>query len=242
MPFEDELSEELRRTGETFDLTARTTVVDGALKQGRRSLRRRRSAAVASGGPAAPASLRGSLSEEKLAAVLEELLPPGKVSEARGEVTGDEKGPRRASASAVYDDGKGKGSVLLVVYPLPVSKAAKAAECRERLSLGLGMVDGDQGSNPGSGCASSTAPKNSEGGTRRARAARRVRRGPPSSRQAVSWWTPELSTGVTEPPGRRSRSRSRGGLGRSGEPDRTAPRRRAGPFTSRRSTARRPPW
>ncbi|WP_326705097.1 hypothetical protein [Streptomyces cyaneofuscatus] len=125
MPFEDELSEELRRTGETSDLTART--------------------AVASGGPAAPASLRGSLSEEKLAAVLEDLLPPGKVSEARGEVTGGEKGPRRASASAVYDDGKGKGSVLVVVYPLPVSKAAKAAECRERLSLGLGMVDGDQG-------------------------------------------------------------------------------------------------
>ncbi|MER6189350.1 hypothetical protein [Streptomyces cyaneofuscatus] len=176
MPFEDELSEELRRAGETFDLTARTAVVDGALKQGRRSLRRRRSAAVAgsvlalaliggggafgagllgggpgggtdvaSGGPAAPASLQGGLSEEKLAAVLEELLPPGKVSEAHGEVTGDEKDPKRASASAVYDDGKGKGTVLLVVYPSPVSKAAKAAECRERLSLGLGMVDGDQG-------------------------------------------------------------------------------------------------
>ncbi|GFN04911.1 hypothetical protein Smic_34670 [Streptomyces microflavus] len=47
MPFEDELSEELRRTGETFDLTARTAVVDGALEQGRRSLRRRRGAAVA---------------------------------------------------------------------------------------------------------------------------------------------------------------------------------------------------
>ncbi|CAD5964788.1 MULTISPECIES: hypothetical protein [unclassified Streptomyces] len=176
MPFEDELSEELRRTGETFDLTARTAVVDGALKQGRRSLRRRRGAAVAgsvlalalvggggafgagllgggpgggtdvaSGRPAAPASLRGGLSEEKLAAVLEELLPPGKVSEARGEVTGDEKGPKRASVSAVYDDGKGKGSVLLVLYPLPAGKAARAAECRERLSQGLGLVDGDQG-------------------------------------------------------------------------------------------------
>ncbi|MFD3791879.1 hypothetical protein [Streptomyces cyaneofuscatus] len=176
MPFEDELSQELRRTGETFDLTVRTAVVDGALKQGRRSLRRRRSAAVAgsvlalaliggggafgagllgggpgggtdvaSGGPAAPASLQGGLSEEKLAAILEELLPPGKVSDARGEVTGVEKGPKRASVSAVYDDGKGKGSVLLVLYPLPASKAAKAAECRERLSLGLGMVDGDQG-------------------------------------------------------------------------------------------------
>ncbi|ALC29186.1 hypothetical protein [Streptomyces sp. CFMR 7] len=47
MPFEDELSEQLRRTGTTFDLTARTAVVDGALARGQRSLRRRRGAAVA---------------------------------------------------------------------------------------------------------------------------------------------------------------------------------------------------
>ncbi|MYR39175.1 hypothetical protein GTX14_27290, partial [Streptomyces sp. SID4944] len=47
MPFEDELSEQLRRTGATFDLTARTAVVDGALARGQRSLRRRRGAAVA---------------------------------------------------------------------------------------------------------------------------------------------------------------------------------------------------
>ncbi|WNF27768.1 hypothetical protein RI138_13565 [Streptomyces sp. C11-1] len=47
MPFEDELSEELRRTGAAFDLTGRTAVVDGALEHGRRALRRRRVAAVA---------------------------------------------------------------------------------------------------------------------------------------------------------------------------------------------------
>ncbi|WP_411083888.1 hypothetical protein [Streptomyces sp. cmx-18-6] len=47
MPFEDELSQELRRTGETFEMTGRAAVVDGALDRGRRSLRRRRSAAVA---------------------------------------------------------------------------------------------------------------------------------------------------------------------------------------------------
>lgn len=47
MPFEDELSEELRRTGETFELTGRTAVVDGALEHGRRALRRRRVTAVA---------------------------------------------------------------------------------------------------------------------------------------------------------------------------------------------------
>lgn len=47
MPFEDELSEDLRRTGETFELTGRTAVVDGALEHGRRTVRRRRTAAVA---------------------------------------------------------------------------------------------------------------------------------------------------------------------------------------------------
>ncbi|MFI7239769.1 hypothetical protein [Streptomyces cyaneofuscatus] len=176
MPFEDELSEELRRTGATFELTARTAVVDGALKQGRRSLRRRRSAAVAgsvlalalvggggafgagllgggpgggtgvaSGGPAVPVGLPGGLSEEKLVAVLEELLPPGKVSEARGTVTGDEKGPNRASVSAVYDDGKGKGSVQVLLYPAPGSKAAKETDCTARLGVPPGIVDGEEG-------------------------------------------------------------------------------------------------
>ncbi|MFJ6611682.1 hypothetical protein ACIQPT_15570 [Streptomyces sp. NPDC091289] len=47
MPFEDGLGEELRRTGGGFELTGRTAVVDGALEQGRRRLRRRRAAAVA---------------------------------------------------------------------------------------------------------------------------------------------------------------------------------------------------
>ncbi|SCD82369.1 MULTISPECIES: hypothetical protein [unclassified Streptomyces] len=183
MPFEDELSKELRRTGETFDLTARTAVVDGALEQGRRSLRRRRSAAVAgsvlalalvggggafgagllgggsrggtgvaSGGPAVPASLPSGLSDEKLAAVLEELLPQGEVSEARGRVTGDEKGPHRASVSAVYDDGKGKGSVQVFLYPAPGSKAAEGtegADCEERPGAAPGIVSGEQGYDSG---------------------------------------------------------------------------------------------
>ncbi|WP_251073992.1 hypothetical protein [Streptomyces sp. ISL-111] len=180
MPFEDELSEELRRTGETFELTTRTAVVDGALEQGRRSLRRRRSAAVAgsvlalalvggggafgagllgggpgggtevaSGGPAAPVSLPGGLSEEKLAAVLEELLPPGKVSEARGTLTGDDKGPNRASVSAVYDNGKGKGSVQVFLYPAPGSNAAKGTDCEERPGVAPGIVSGEQGYDSG---------------------------------------------------------------------------------------------
>ncbi len=180
MPFEDELSEELRRTGETFDLTARTAVVDGALEQGRRSLRRRRGAAVAGsvlalalvggggafgagllgggpgggtgvagGGPAVPVSVPGGLSEEKLATVLEELLPPGRVSEARGVVSGDAKGPHRASVSAVYDDGKGKGSVLVLLYPAPGGKAAKGADCDEQPGPPPGIVSGEQGYAPG---------------------------------------------------------------------------------------------
>ncbi|MFH9195086.1 hypothetical protein [Streptomyces globisporus] len=47
LPFEDSLGTELRRTGETFELSGRTALVDGALKQGRRTVRRRRVAAVA---------------------------------------------------------------------------------------------------------------------------------------------------------------------------------------------------
>lgn len=180
MPFEDELSEELRRTGETFDLTARTAVVDGALEQGRRSLRRRRGAAVAGsvlalalvggggafgagllgggpgggtgvagGGPAVPVSVPGGLSEEKLVAVLKELLPPGKADEARGVVSGDAKGPHRASVSAVYDDGKGKGSVLVLLYPAPGGKAAKGADCDEQPGPPPGIVSGEQGYDTG---------------------------------------------------------------------------------------------
>ncbi|MFI2117728.1 hypothetical protein ACH489_25000 [Streptomyces rubiginosohelvolus] len=46
-PFEDSLGTELRRAGETFELSGPTALVDGALEQGRRTVRRRRVAAVA---------------------------------------------------------------------------------------------------------------------------------------------------------------------------------------------------
>ncbi|MFC9861778.1 MULTISPECIES: hypothetical protein [unclassified Streptomyces] len=46
MPFEEELSEELRRTGETFDLGNRPAVVAGGLEAGVRRQRRRRATAV----------------------------------------------------------------------------------------------------------------------------------------------------------------------------------------------------
>ncbi|GFN04910.1 hypothetical protein Smic_34660 [Streptomyces microflavus] len=94
-------------------------------------------------------SVPGGLSEEKLAAVLEELLPPGRVSEARGVVSGDAKGPHRASVSAVYDDGKGKGSVLVLLYPAPGGKAAKGADCDEQPGPPPGIVSGEQGYDPG---------------------------------------------------------------------------------------------
>ncbi|MEU4180176.1 hypothetical protein [Streptomyces sp. NPDC026589] len=46
-PFEDGLGTEIRRAGETFELSGRGALVDGALEHGRRTLRRRRAAAVA---------------------------------------------------------------------------------------------------------------------------------------------------------------------------------------------------
>ncbi|MFJ7413566.1 hypothetical protein ACIQWZ_22515 [Streptomyces sp. NPDC098077] len=46
-PFEDGLGTEIRRTGETFELSGRGALVDGALERGRRTVRRRRAAAVA---------------------------------------------------------------------------------------------------------------------------------------------------------------------------------------------------
>ncbi|MDX3506143.1 hypothetical protein PV689_29895 [Streptomyces sp. ATCC51928] len=47
LPFEDSLGTELRRAGETFELSGRAALVDGALEKGRRTVRRRRTAAVA---------------------------------------------------------------------------------------------------------------------------------------------------------------------------------------------------
>ncbi|WP_069738749.1 hypothetical protein [Streptomyces sp. EN27] len=46
-PFEDSLGTEMRRAGETFELSGRAALVDGALEHGRRTVRRRRTAAVA---------------------------------------------------------------------------------------------------------------------------------------------------------------------------------------------------
>ncbi|MCI4045307.1 hypothetical protein [Streptomyces sp. TRM75563] len=47
LPFEDGLGTELRRAGESFELSGRAALVDGALEKGRRTVRRRRVAAVA---------------------------------------------------------------------------------------------------------------------------------------------------------------------------------------------------
>ncbi|MCX5398722.1 hypothetical protein [Streptomyces sp. NBC_00102] len=49
MPFEDDLSGELRRTGDSFELSDRTALLDGAVAIGRRGVRRRR-IATATGG------------------------------------------------------------------------------------------------------------------------------------------------------------------------------------------------
>ncbi|MEU1088592.1 hypothetical protein ACFYPN_18430 [Streptomyces sp. NPDC005576] len=49
MPFEDELSGELRRAGDSFELSDRAALLDGAIGIGRRGVRRRRVAAAAGG-------------------------------------------------------------------------------------------------------------------------------------------------------------------------------------------------
>lgn len=67
-------------------------------------------------------------------------------------MSADAKGPHRASVSAVYDDGKGKGSVLVLLYPAPGGKAAKGAkgaDCDEQPGPPPGIVSGEQGYDPG---------------------------------------------------------------------------------------------
>ncbi|MGW2842365.1 hypothetical protein ACWCWD_31810 [Streptomyces sp. NPDC001493] len=49
MPFEDDLSGELRRAGDSFEIPDRTALLDGAVEIGRRGVRRRRAAAVTGG-------------------------------------------------------------------------------------------------------------------------------------------------------------------------------------------------
>ncbi|MGW2279166.1 hypothetical protein [Streptomyces sp. NPDC001770] len=49
MPFEDDLSGELRRAGDSFVIPDRTALLDGAVEIGRRGVRRRRAAAVTGG-------------------------------------------------------------------------------------------------------------------------------------------------------------------------------------------------
>ncbi|MFD6531956.1 hypothetical protein [Streptomyces sp. NPDC060184] len=49
MPFEDDLSGELRRAGESFEIPDRTALLDGAVELGRRGVRRRRAATVTGG-------------------------------------------------------------------------------------------------------------------------------------------------------------------------------------------------
>ncbi|MGW1468809.1 hypothetical protein ACWCPT_31250 [Streptomyces sp. NPDC002308] len=49
MPFEDDLSGELRRAGDSFEIPDRTALLDGAVEIGRRGVRRRRVAAVTGG-------------------------------------------------------------------------------------------------------------------------------------------------------------------------------------------------
>lgn len=163
MPFEDELSEEFRRVGETFELSDSHAVVDGGLVAGRRGLRRRRTAAVTgsvlalaligvggafaggfigeSGTTTDVAGVRRSISPgsgsgvsgAEMVGTLQKLLPKGTVSEARGEGTDVERDRGRATASVVYDDGKGPATVSASLYLTPELKknANGMPQCHE---------------------------------------------------------------------------------------------------------------
>ncbi|WP_329400983.1 hypothetical protein [Streptomyces melanogenes] len=149
MPFEDQLGDAMRSTGDGFVPEDRRALLDGALMSGRRRLARRRAATVTgsvvalaavglggawasglvggssggsggSGGPAASVAAppkstlpeRVSVTAEQMIKNLISLLPPGKTSVERGSGAG-QTGDKftSPSASVVFDDGKGKGSI-----------------------------------------------------------------------------------------------------------------------------------
>lgn len=136
MPFEDELGDAMRRTGDTFGPTDRPALVEGGLRRGRRRLARRRAAAVtgsvlalaavgiggAYGGgvlgggggggsvaaPDKPAPPVGS--KEHLISTLKSLLPKGEITQEGGRGIGGDR-PSMPYASVVHDDGKGAAAI-----------------------------------------------------------------------------------------------------------------------------------
>ncbi|MER5988166.1 hypothetical protein [Streptomyces sp. NPDC001787] len=157
MPFEEELSDELRRTGEIFDLGDRPGVVAGGIEAGRRRQRRRTAAVtgsvlalalvgaggafaggllggsgttsgVASGERTVSAGAGGGISDDAMVRTLQSLLPAGKTEQGRGRVSGGADGPDRAEASVVYDDGKGRGTVSVSLYATEARRVGETGD------------------------------------------------------------------------------------------------------------------
>jgi hypothetical protein len=148
MPFEDQLGDSLRRTGNSFHPEDSPALVESGLRRGRRTVRRRRTSAVtgsvvalalvgfggaytgglldsggggnggggsasdraAVGGASKPAPL--SVSGAQMVKTLKSLLPHGKLTQTEGRGTDEDRPPL---AYGVFDDGKGKSAISLVL-------------------------------------------------------------------------------------------------------------------------------
>ncbi|MFF1476595.1 hypothetical protein ACFVYD_03225 [Streptomyces sp. NPDC058301] len=151
MPFEDQLGDAMRSTGDGFAPKDSRALLDGALISGRRRLARRRAATVTgsvvalaavglggawasglvggssggsggSGGGSASVAApprstlpdKVSVSAEQMIKNLLSLLPQGKTSDEEGRGTdGPDDKFTMPTASVVFDDGKGKGSIAI---------------------------------------------------------------------------------------------------------------------------------
>jgi hypothetical protein len=144
MPFEDELGEALRRTGDTFG-THIQGLAEAGLTRGRRALWRRRAAAVTAsvvllGVVGAGGAYMGALDDGDAAnvaasdargtlGILKKLLPEGKVIQ-ESQDKGSSKGPY-SRASLVFDDGRGAAAISISLNRTdsPLASMASLAGC-----------------------------------------------------------------------------------------------------------------
>ncbi|MEV6794879.1 hypothetical protein AB0M87_23470 [Streptomyces sp. NPDC051320] len=150
------MSDSLRRTGDSFQLEDRPALVEGGLRRGRRTILRRRTAAVTGsvvalalvgfGGAYAGGMFDGggvhrvsvaapsksgplTVTGDQMVKTLKSLLPGGKLTKTAGRGSGGTVPPL---AYGVYDDGKGKSAISLVVdriEPSAVAQFKKESGC-----------------------------------------------------------------------------------------------------------------
>ncbi|MEE1756757.1 hypothetical protein [Streptomyces sp. SP18CS02] len=157
MPFEEELGDALRRTGDGFTAPDGPALVSGGVSRGRRKVVRRKAAAVTGsvlalslvglggaytgglldgGGEGAPVSVAapqplggGNTTAESMLKMFRELLPEGELTEQDVRGTDHELGPL---VSGVFDDGKGRAAVSLSLYR-NVPGATGHVECPDKV-------------------------------------------------------------------------------------------------------------